>query len=473
MVWVGSDDGLIHVTQDDGGTWANVTPADLGGAMVNAIDVSPHDPGTAYVAVAGYKMNDFRPYIYKLTDYGQTAVRLDADLPQDNFIRVVREDPVRPGLLYAGGEGGMYISFDDGQHWQSFKQNLPPVPVTDLMVRQGDLVAATQGRAFWVLDDLEPIRELQPGLENKTVHLFAPGPVEMIRGGRRGAGASQGSNPARGAVLTYHIAEDQEGPLTIEISDSSGEVVRRYSSEEGDFERCILSNLDQRLPFTVTYPAKKKGTNRWVWDMRREGLRCIEDIRIFEGFAGAYVMPGSYRARVSIGGAEATAELTLVADRRVTATELEFSAVERRIIEMTDLMNGLLDGLAATRKSRSQLEALLADHSGDIELNQVGQRAIDRLTEWEKKVLQVEFETYEDEDNLPGKLVKQVRHLLDVIDDVGPPVAAGALERLRDLQAAWVTLQGELGQITASDLATINRWARSNGISHVTDPTGN
>ena len=473
VVWVGSDDGLIHVTRDDGGNWANVTPGDLGGAMVNAIDVSPHDPGTAYIAVAGYKMNDFRPYIYKLTDYGQNAVRLDADLPQGNFIRVVREDPVRPGLLYAGGEGGMYISFDDGQHWQSFRQNLPPVPITDLMVRQGDLVAATQGRAFWVLDDLEPVRELQPGLEDKGVHLFTPGPVEMIRGGRRGGGAFQGSNPPRGAVLTYHIAEDQEGPLTIEISDSSGEVVRRYSSEEGDFQRCILSNMDQRLPFTVTYPSRKKGSHRWVWDMRREGLRCIEDIRIFEGFAGAYVMPGSYRAKVTIGGAEATAELTLVADRRVTATELEFSAVERRILEMTDLMNGLLDGLGAIRKSRSQLEELLADHSGDIELQQLGKRAIDRLTEWEAKVVQVEFETYEDEDNLPGKLVKQVRHLLDVIDDVGPPVAAGALQRLRDLQAAWAALQGELGEITESDLATINRWARSNGVSHVTVPPGN
>jgi hypothetical protein len=163
-------------------------------------------------------------------------------------------------------------------------------------------------------------------------------------------------------------------------------------------------------------------------------------------------------------------ELTLVPDRRVDASEAEFAEVERRIVEITDLMNELLDGIATTRKARSQINALLADYPNAEPLQQAGTSAVDRLTAWERKVLQVDFETYEDEDSLPGKLVKQVRHLLDVIDDSGPPIAAGALQRLSDLKAEWAALQGELSEIERSDIASVNRWARSNSVPHITPP---
>ena len=468
-VWVGSDDGLVHVTRDDGESWSDVTPGDLRGAMVNAIDVSPHEPSTAYVTVAGYKMNDFQPYIYKLTDYGRRSKRIDRDLPDDNFIRVVREDPERQGLLYAGGEASIYVSFDDGEHWQSLALNLPPVPVTDLTIRQDDLVAATQGRAFWVLDDLSPLRQVHADMAVKQLHVFTPAPVETIKGGVEPQ-AHEGMNPPRGIVLNYHIRDEQEGPLTIEITDSDGNNVRSYSSEERDFERCIIGNMDQRLPFEVEYPTKEKGANKWVWDLRRDGLHCIDDIRLFEGFAGAYVVPGTYQARISIGDVEDTASLTVVADRRVEASSSDFADVDSRIVEMTTLMNELLDGLAAIRKSRAQIEALLADFPDAKPLYRSGAAAIARLSSWETRVLQVEFETYEDEDNLPGKLVKQVRHLLDVIDDAGPPLAAGALERLEDLKKEWAALQTELGEISASDIAAVNAWARTNAIKHVTPP---
>ncbi len=468
-VWVGSDDGLVHVTRDDGETWSDVTPGDLGGAMVNAIDVSPHDPGTAYVTVAGYKMNDFRPYVYKLTDYGASSTRIDGDLPDDNFIRVVREDPERQGLLYAGGEAGMYVSFDHGEHWQSLDLNLPPVPITDLAIRQGDLVASTQGRGFWVLDDLSTLRQVESEIAEAPLHLFTPAPVEMIRRWGR-ARAFEGKNPPRGAVLDYHIRDEPEGPLTIEIRDANGDLVRSYSSEERDFERCILGNMDQRLPFEVEYPPKKKGTNRWTWNLRRDGLHCIEDIRLFEGFSGAYVPPGEYQASVSIGDAQATALLTLLPDRRVLATEAEFAEVETRITELTTLMNELLDGIASVRKTRGQIEALVADHPNAETLQAAGKSAVERLTAWERQVLQVDFETYEDEDSLPPRLVKQVRHLLDVIDDAGPPVAAGAFERLGDLQAEWAALEAELQEIEESDVAAVNRWAQDNAVPHVAPP---
>ena len=463
---MGSDDGAVHVTRDDGATWDDVTPGDLRGAMVNAIEVSPHDPGTVYVAVAGYKMNGFSPYIYKLTDYGQGSTRIDGDLPDDNFIRVVREDPVRPGLLYAGGEAGMYVSFDGGENWQSLDLNLPPVPVTDLTIRQGDLVAATQGRGFWVLDDLSALRSVQNEMAEKPLHVFTPAPVEMVRGGGRRS-QFEGANPPRGVVLNYHIRDEHKGLLSIEIRDSDDNLVRRFSSEEGEFERCITGNMDQRLPYEIEYPRKERGANKWVWNMRRDGLRCIDEIRVFEGFAGAYVIPGNYQARISVGEVEDTVSLELIADRRVEASANEFAEVEQRIAESTTLMNDLLENIVTIRKSRSQTEALLGDFPDTDALQQPGKAAVERLTEWEKKVLQVDYETYEDEDNLPGRLVKQVRHLLQVIDDAGPPVAAGALERLEDLKTAWTALSMELADIIASDIASVNAWAQSAAVPHV------
>ena len=465
-LWVGSDDGRVNVTRDDGDTWNDVTPGKLRGAMINAIDISPHEPGTAYVTVAGYKMNDFRPHIYKLTDYGKRSKTLDRDLPNDSFIRVVREDPVRKGLLYAGGEKAMYVSFDDGDHWQSLQLNLPPVPVTDLQVRQGDLVAATQGRGFWVLDDLSALRQASSDQAEKPLHLFAPGTVRMLLADGRPE-SNEGENPPRGAVLNYHIRDEHEGPLSIAISNSEGHIVRSYSSEESDFERCVMGNADERLPYEPEYPASEVGANRWVWDMRSNGLHCFDDINVFEGFDGALVMPGTYTATVRIGNAETSANLVLVPDPRVVATPEEFATLGARVAAATGMVNELLHGVEGIRETRSQVEALMEDYPDAQPLQVAGASAVDRLTAWEAKVYQVEFETYEDEDNLPPRLIKQTRHLLEVLDNAGPPVAAGAEERLRDLQGEWTALKNELRAIYSSDIATVNRWAAERQVPHV------
>jgi len=466
-IWTGSDDGLLHVTRDDGENWENVTPGNLGGAQINAIEVSPHDPGTVYVAVAGYKMNDFRPHIYKGTDYGRTWRKIDSDLPDDNFVRVVREDPARQGTLYAGTESGMFVSFDSGTNWQSLGLNLPPVPITDLTIRQGDLVAATQGRGFWVLDDLSIIRQSRDDLAGNALHLFTPDPTAMIRGGRGSSGANEGKNPPAGAVLSYYIADEQDGPLSIEITDSSGNVVRNYSSEEGDFERCVLDNMDQRRAYELRYPTAKQGMNQWAWDMRTNGLNCIEDVKLFAGFGGATVTPGNYHVRVSIGDAVSNAELTLLPDPREDASDGDYRFLAERRSESTKLLNELLDSLAVARKARSQIQALLADFPDADELHSMGELAIDRLTEWENKVTQTQYGTYEDEDSMPPMLDVHIRHVLDVIDRAGAPVSAGSLQRLSDLDYLWQDRKSELRAISNSDIAAVNDWANSNGVGHV------
>ena len=359
-IYVGTDDGLLQLTRDNGDSWTDITPEDLGGAQVNAIEVSPHDAGTAYIAVSGYKMNDFDPHIYKITDYGRRWSKIDDDLPDDNFVRVVREDPDRRGLLYAGTEGGMYISFDDGGNWQSMDLNLPPVPVTDLKIAQGDLVAATQGRGYWIFDHLSVVRQAETGLADEALHLFSPKPTEMLRAGGRG-GANEGKNPPSGVVLTYYIAEEHDDPLSIDITDGAGNVVRTYSSEEGDFERCIIGNMDQRIPFEVHYPKKEAGINQWVWDMRFNGLNCLDDVKLFAGFGGATVIPGRYTVTVSIAGEQSSADFVLLPDPRAVASDDEYRFVAEKRREVTNLLNELLDSLAAARKSRGQVQALMAE----------------------------------------------------------------------------------------------------------------
>ncbi len=469
-IWVGTDDGLLHLTRNHGQDWADVTPTDLGGAQINAIEVSPHDPGTVYVAVTGYKLNDFHPYIYKGTDYGRQWERIDRDLPEDDFVRVVREDPEREGLLYAGTEGGMFVSFDGGESWQSLELNLPPVPITDLTIRQGNLVAATQGRGFWVLDDLSVLRQADNDLVAHALYLFQPPPTPMVRFG--GGGANSGRNPPSGVVLSYFIAEDQDAPLKIEITDTNGHVVREYSSQEGDFQRCILGNMDQRLPFQVRYPQKKRGLNQWVWDMHRNGLHCIDDVKLFAGFDGASVVPGTYQVRISQGESETHADVTLLPDPRAEATPAEYAFLDGKLQEVTDLLNTLLHRLEDARKARGQIQELLQEHGDANELRTAGESAITRLTDWENLVTQTQYGTYEDEDSMPPRLDVHIRYLLDVIDGAGAPVSSGSLQRLEDLKAQWNQMERELEAIASSDIAAVNAWALDNGIAFVAAPGG-
>jgi photosystem II stability/assembly factor-like uncharacterized protein len=237
VLWVGSDDGLVHLSRDGGGHWQDVTPSGLPAwSQINSIEPSPLDAGAAYFAATLYKTDDDRPYLYKTADYGRHWTRIDDGIDRAHFTRVVRADPARRGLLYAGTQGGVYVSFDDGAHWQKLQLNLPLVPVTDLTVKEGDLVAATEGRGFWVLDDLEPLRELaaDPKLGAAPVHLFTPRPAYRVGGfGGDGGDSEDGPNPSTGAVIDYYLRDEPtagQPPLEIEILDREGNVVHRYTA---------------------------------------------------------------------------------------------------------------------------------------------------------------------------------------------------------------------------------------------------
>jgi photosystem II stability/assembly factor-like uncharacterized protein len=466
-IWAGSDDGLVHLSRDDGASWDNVSPPHNGEATINAIEISPHDPGTVYLAVTGYKLNDFRPYIYKTTDYGTHWERIDEGLPKDTFVRVVREDPARKGQLYAGTESGMFVSFNDGDDWQSLKLNLPPVPITDLTIRHDTLVAATQGRGFWTLDDLFMVRVAAQGLGSETLQLFAPAEtVDLRRRGGRSA-KFEASNPDSGVPLYYYLEEDVEGPVTIEILDSNGGLVRSYSSEESDFERCLTHNSDPRSPYKPEYPSSKAGLNKWNWDTNRQGFTCVEDMTLFAGLEGTGVPPADYMARLLVGGETREVSFTLKMDPRITSSPDETLAWTSRIDETSVLLKATLDSLADLREARDQIKGLMAQYPGDPDIQKTGQSALEAIDEWDHELIQPLHETYEDEDAWETRLAGQIRYLLDVIDYTGAPVTEGALLRLADLKSEWATLETRLSDIRSRHIDPINEWARQNQVPHV------
>jgi len=302
VLWTGSDDGLVYVTRDGGKTWTNVTPKGMPEwSRISQIDASAHDAGTAWLAVNRYQLDDYRPYAYVTTDFGATWRSIAAGLPADAFVRVVREDPVRRGLVFAGTETGVHVSFESGASWQGLQRNLPAVPVTDLVIKDADVVLSTQGRSFWILDDIAALRQSKPEHATAAAHLFAPSPAYRF-GGPEGRGAS-GKNPLYGARLQYLLKDaPKEGEeLKLEILDAKGAVIRSFSSKEEkpDEDRDPEREAFFGPPAPKAIPGKA-GLNTFSWDLRHPEASKFKGLILWSGqTAGPRVAPGRYEARLT------------------------------------------------------------------------------------------------------------------------------------------------------------------------------
>jgi photosystem II stability/assembly factor-like uncharacterized protein len=460
-IWVGTDDGLVHITRDGGENWENVTPDGVGEAFVNAIEVSPHDPGKVYVAIDGHRSNDFTPSIYRTGDYGRTWLKITGGLTEDTFARVVREDPERPGLLYAGTEAGMFVSFDDGARWQPLQLNLPVVPITDIKLRQGDLVVSTEGRGFWILDNPAPLRQLDESLENADLHVFEPADTYRIAG--------------RDAVVYYYLKDDPaeaSESVTLEILDSSARVVRTVQADPARNE-CQAANTDVSDPFEARDHEAKKGLNRWVWDLDRDGFACIDNMRLFAGWQGARVIPGDYQVRVTVEGRSQTRPLRILPDPRVEISMEQFAELDAHLEEAATLFTSLVTRLDSLRGARDQV-ARIADrtegHERHQDIEASAQSILERVAAWEAKVVQPQHESVEDEINWPNMLDVQIMYLLRSSDEADAPVTDGAKTRLADLSAEWDILLAEYDGIVKGDVAAFNRLLRQAGIDPVMSP---
>jgi photosystem II stability/assembly factor-like uncharacterized protein len=323
-IWIGTDDGLIHLTKDDGKTWQNVTPPALTSwSKVVMIEASHFDVNEAYAAVERHQLADYEPHIYRTVDSGKTWTEITRGLPAGVYVQTVKEDPSRRGLLFTGTERNVFVSFDDGDHWQSLQLNLPPASMRDIAVHRDDLIVATHGRGFWMIDNITPLRQLSDEVSKANAYLFQPAVAYLLTPGNDNGTPMPrdepiAENPPFGAVIDYYLKSNVSGPVTIEIVDPAGDVIRKYSSEDKptpvNLETLNIPAYWVRTPETLSTAA---GMHRWIWDLRpTPPARPAGGGGGFGRGGAPLVLPGRYTVRLSVGGKSLTQPLVVRADPR-------------------------------------------------------------------------------------------------------------------------------------------------------------
>jgi photosystem II stability/assembly factor-like uncharacterized protein len=432
-LWAGSDDGLVHLTNDGGGHWADVTPKGVPAwSSIDMIEPSPHDAARAYIAVDRHKLDDIAPYAWKTTDDGRSWTSIAAGLPTGAVVHAVREDPVRPGLLYAGTELGVFVSFDDGGSWQRLGRGLPAAAVHDIVVKGDDLVAATHGRSFWILTDLTPLRQsaapsgaalLYP--PQTAVRLYYPDQIDSRR--------PVGQNPPAGALIDYTLASAPTGEVTVDISDAQGRQVRHLSSTKTAKEIQPPEWPDQIVPNDLI-PAKK-GFNRLVWDLRMDDPAQIPGA-FYSGSTprGPIVAPGVYQVRLTADGVTLTQPLTIIADPRDGPNAGPGIAAKTALAIATAAdIDALHKAVVAIREARKTADPARAA----------------RLDAMEASLMQVEMKGSEANLAFPGELNEQYASFAGTLEDADTPPTVQQQALFDDLHArlmarlaAWKAMQG-------------------------------
>ncbi|HXN23098.1 MAG TPA: glycosyl hydrolase [Candidatus Dormibacteraeota bacterium] len=456
VIWAGTDDGWVQVTRDGGQHWTNVTPKDLPEwSLISIIDASPHAASTAYVAVDRHRVDDFRPYIYKTADYGKSWMKITAGLPENVYVHAVREDPKRKGLLFAGAEPGVYVSFDDGGHWQSVKANLPTTPIHDLTVKDDDLVAATHGRAFWILDDIGPIRQMIDRTANEEAHLYQPSSAVRFRGpGFRLPGtAAVGANPPSGVVINYFLKAALKDEVTLEISDAKGKVIRKYSSKSTNEE---VNPEEEEFGFGARGEklSGDAGLNRFVWDMRYEAPSRVPRAISWGGRpSGPLAAPGTYHVKLIVGGKTYDTTAEIKKDPRVESSQADLDKQVELAMRIRDHVSAGHDAVNQIRSVRDQLKVLKKRLETDAKSKPiiVAADALGKKMEAiEEKIIQPKSTSNEDPLNYPIQVADQLMALQSSVEsaDAAPTAQAYVVfdelnGRLEKQLAAWRDVQSK------------------------------
>jgi photosystem II stability/assembly factor-like uncharacterized protein len=479
LIWVGTDDGLIQITRDEGKNWSNVTPKDLPEwSRISQIESSPYDAGTAYVAVDRHQSDDLRPYIYKTTDYGQTWTKLNYGIPEGSFVRAVREDPKKRGLLYAGTENGVYVSFNDGADWQSLKLNLPTTPVHDLVIKDNDLVVATHGRAFWILDDITPLRQFSGDVAKKDAHLYAPATAYRIQagaGGEHHPSKRTGQNPPAGAVIYFYLkdAPKADAETKLEILDASGKLVRKYSSADTE-------PLDEPLGPDDKKPEKEikadAGLNRFVWDLRYEEAHRVPGYYLWEygsGARGPVAAPGQYQVRLTVGAVSQVAPLELKLDPRVNVSQPDLTQQFSLLMQIREELNRVYDAVNQIQDVRLQVSGLKRRLPENASTKPIASSADDlekKLVAVRDQLINLTISANEDSLAYPPQIDGRLAYLaMDVGSADSAPTEAEQLEfdKLKrqsgELLSRWDDLQRR-------DLAAFRKLTSESNLSTVVVP---
>ncbi len=490
-LWAGTDDGLIQISRDNGVTWQNITPPDMPAwAYVGSIEVSRHDPDTIYVASTCFKHDDYQPYLYRSTDSGKSWVSLSDGFPDGEITRVLRVDPERPGLLFVGTETGVFASLDDGAHWIRMGGGLPVVPVYDLKLKHGDLIAATHGRSFWVLDDLSPLRQLAemptsdalvaPRDTHRLTLTWGAGvfdgdgtnysPSFGIGGAYRTETDAEGrsyrkhldvgENPPRGVIVYYWLEAVPDTPLTLVITDSDGNEMRRFTSDEPD-------RPDLRLPTGI-------GLNRFVWDMTCPAVEPFDETLVTRRYkplaksmtgSGPQVPPGAYRASLSVDGSPQDATFAILKDPRLTTPQEAFDKQFTLARQLTDSRSSLRRTVNSLRYVRPQLEALNA-RADDARPKIAGQveQILAALAGIEESLVSVQRETPRDVLRTPARHDDTLGDLLWTVSMADMPPATQFVDVSKEVIEKVEAQTSAYRQIIDTDIAELNRKAAELGI---------
>jgi photosystem II stability/assembly factor-like uncharacterized protein len=487
LLWAGSDDGLVHVSRNGGQSWVDVTPRGMPEwGTVNTIDLSRHDPGRALIAVHRYKLDDFAPYIFRTNDYGATwqLISKDNGIPGNHFVRVVREDPDRPGLLYAGTEFGIYVSFDDGGRWQPLQLNLPVTPVTDLAVHGKDLAVSTQGRGFWILDDLTPLHQLTKEVAQADAYLFKPRPTYRIEGGESPAkgymgedrlmGAAienfrQGENPPPGVTVFYNFKATPNQDVKLEVLDAAGSLIRAFSSKTKDDALRV-----------------EEGLNRFAWDLSYPAAEIIPGSRLDGYTGGPRALPGHYRVRLTVGAWSRTQDFDVLQDPRSKATAEDLRQQFSFLLSVRDAISKSHAAVRTIQSLRQQLDDLgkrLSVASPPTEGNTAdgwrqfldevrgSRHAIDaKLDALEDTLRQKRARVWQDTENFRPLLDDQMAFVADLTIAADTRPTDAAYQRFQDLEGELNRRLSELEAVTAQAIPRFNALIREAGVGAIIVP---
>jgi len=478
MLWAGTDDGLIQLTHDDGKSWRNVTPKDMPEwSMVSIIDPSHHDAATAYAAIDRHKLDDFKPLIYKTHDYGQTWTRIANGIPDGAYVRSVREDPRVKGLLYAGTELGVYFSADDGAHWQSLQLNLPMTPIHDLAVKDDDLIAATHGRAFWILDDVTPLRQATASIVQQAFHVYQPQPAirlhfpEIVERKR-----PVGDNPPNGAILDYYLKTkpDEKEEISIEISDAKGTRVRRLSNLKQDKSEQPPEWPDLEKPADLL--SAEAGMNRFAWDFRYDEPVQIPNA-FYEGNPpqGPLVIPGAYQVKLTVKGKSQTVPLEVKLDPRLQVSEADMQKqidLALKVRQDIDSLHRAINQIRALRTNLNTLQQWVGDGAANQGVIQAAKSLDQKMSPVEAQLMQVKMKSSEGNLRYPNMLNEQYATFNGIVQGVDGAPTQQQLLVFDELHGRLTTLLAAWQEVIRTEIPALNEQMRKQGVPNITVASG-
>ena len=447
LIWVGSDDGLVHLTKDGGNSWENVTPSIMPKwLMINSIEPSPYDPAVCYVAGTLYKTGDFKPYLYKTSDYGKTWSIITSGIKAEHFTRVLRTDPKRKGLLYAGTETGMYISFDDGNSWNSFQLNLPIVPITDLTIKENSLIVATQGRSIWAIDDLTVLHQIDQNTKNKEINLFKPKSSYRTKGRGGKESLTEGTNLPNGVIVHFNIKnfDPDKDKVSLHFKEQDGTLIKTYNSFDDDNKLDVNS-----------------GGNTFVWNTLYEGAETLDSMIFWSAsFSGAKAVPGKYKVVLEKNSENQEQDFEILPDPRAEVTVSQM----RLQFDFVNKVNSTVDKAHKAIKNIRNIRTKLEEFNSNFSDNEIVGSLIDKakalnssLTDIEKALYQTKNKSRQDPLNFPIKLTNKLGHLNSLVTNNDfPPTDQDELVR-KELTEEVKKHLAKYEKLISQDLKNFNK----------------